>query len=177
MPTPPEILFSCGNETAALITPEDMPDLQALLERSADFFYLIEGQPPGPDAARSLEIEGPPGWSLKKKILIGVKDQNSSLIAIIEGMRDYPEDGIFWIGLLLIDPFKRSQGLGERIMNGFEGWARAQGARQVRLGVADVNRKAMRFWQRIGFELVSKTGPTFLGQNEHVIYRMKKIIK
>ncbi len=170
----PEPLFSCGDEIALEITPEDMPALQALLECSADYYNLIENHAPGPDAAISLVNDGPPGWGMENKILIGIFSQGGTLVAVLEGMRHYPRQNIFWIGLLLVDPSRRGQGLGERIMTGFEGWARSQGARQIRLGVVDVNKKALRFWQRIGFEQVGKKGSLYLGQQEHVVYGMKK---
>ncbi len=169
-----EPLFSCGDETALEITPEDMPALQALLERAADYYHLVENRPPGPDAALTLVNDGPPGWGRENKILIGIFGNDGTLAAVLEGMRHYPRDFIYWIGLLLVDPARRGQGLGERIMTEFEGWARSQGARQIRLGVVDVNEKAMRFWRRIGFEPVDKKGTLYLGQQEHVVYRMKK---
>ncbi len=170
----PEILFTCGDEIATPLEPESMPDLQTLLEHSADYFFLIEGHPPGLNAAESLAQDRPPGWSLDNKFLIGIRDRDDQLVAVIDGMRDYPDAGIFWVGLLLVDPDHRGQGLGERIMNNFERWARDQGARQVRLGVAEINVKARRFWQCIGYKPVSKSGPAYLGQHELVIHRMKK---
>ncbi len=151
-----------------------MPALQALLERSSDYFHLIEGRPPKPDDAINLAHECPPGWSLNGKFLIGIKDQYNHLVAVLEGMRGYPRQGIFWIGLLLIDPSKRGQGLGARIVAGFEQWARSQGAKQIRLGVVDVNERAFRFWQRVGFELVNNKRSSYLGQQERLVYQMKK---
>ena len=172
----PEILFSCENEIAFHLAPEDMPALQALLERSADYFYLVEGQPPKPDDAIILAQDCPPGWNLDDKFLIGINDLAGQLIAVIEGLRGYPRQGIYWIGLMLVDPPQRGQGLGMRIMAGFEQWARSQGAKQIRLGVVEENTHAMRFWQRCGFKPYSKSGPVPMGQKNHVIYRLKKKI-
>ncbi len=171
-----EILFSCETEAAFQLTPEDMPALQALLERSADYFYLVEGQPPRPDDAIILAQDRPDGWNLDDKFLIGINDQVGQLIAVIEGMYGYPRQGIFWIGLLLVNPSRRGQGLGASIMAGFEQWARSQGAKQIRLGVVEENAKAMRFWQRLGFKPYSKSGPVPMAQKNHVIYRLKKKI-
>ncbi len=171
-----EILFSTGSDTAFSLMPEDMPALQALLERSSDYFYLVEGGPPKPDDAFILAKDCPPGWTVDDKFLIGINDPENNLVAVIEGTRGYPREGIFWIGLMLVDPSRRSQGLGERIYRGFEGWARLQGVKQIRLGVVACNEKALRFWKRIGFELLPKTGLAYLGQREHLVYRLKKKI-
>jgi GNAT superfamily N-acetyltransferase len=169
-------LFLIEPETAVWIGPDQMADLQALLERSADFFELVEGQPPGKYAAQEVAAGGPPGWTLDKKFLIGIYGQAGAMIATIEGIRDYPETGTFWIGLMIIDPDHRGQGLGERMLRGFEGWALAQGAAWVGLGVAESNLKAYRFWQRMGFEQTSVTGPVQMGHREQKIFRMKKRI-
>ncbi len=171
-----EILFTFGNETAFSMVPEDMHALQALLERSADYFYLVEGQPPKPDDAIILSKECPPGWSTENKFLVGINDQNGRLIAVIEGLRGYPAEGIFWIGLMLVDPAQRGQGLGTQLMAEFEDWARRQGANQIRLGVVEENTKALKFWQRLGFEHYSSSEPVTFGQKVHVILSMQKKI-
>jgi GNAT superfamily N-acetyltransferase len=172
----PEILFSYGKEYAFILGPDDFPALQALLERSADYFYLVEGQPPRPDEATNLAKDCPPGWTTADKLLIGITDQENSLLAVIDGMCGYPKEGIFWIGLMLVDPSKRGRGLGTRILAGFENWAASQGAKQIRLGVVEENVKALRFWQRSGYKLHSKSDPTPMGQKKHVIFRLKKKI-
>lgn len=172
-----EILFSTGDGTAAWINPDDLTDLQALIERSADFIELVEGTPPSPHGAEELAAESPPGWGLDKKILIGVYDPEGQMVAVIEGIRDYPEAGVYWIGLMLIDPDHRNQGLGERMLRGFEDWARGQGAHQIGLGVVESNQKAYRFWQRVGFALKDITGPVQMGNKEQRIYRMRKSIE
>ncbi len=171
-----EILFSSDNETATWIKPENMPELQALIERSVDYFLLVEGRAPGPDAAQALQTERPPGWDLKNNFLIGIWDQGQSLVGVLEGMRDYPEHGIFWIGLLLIDPALRGQGLGRRICKGFEEWSRSHEVGRIRLGVIEENARALQFWQRQGFEEISRSEPVHLGNKTHVIVRMQKRI-
>ncbi len=170
------ILFSCDYETAMWINPENMPELQALLVRCVDYYLLVEGRVPGPDAAQALQTEGPPGWDLKNKFMIGIWDQDQGLVGILEGMRDYPEESIFWIGLLLIDPDMRGQGLGRRIYTGFEEWSRSQGAGRIRLGVIEENARALQIWQRQGFEEISRSEPVHLGNKTQVILRMQKRI-
>lgn len=47
----------------------------------------------------------------------------------------------------------RNRGIGEELVAASMGWARAQGASHVELGVHAVNRHALRFYERLGFSV------------------------
>lgn len=54
-------------------------------------------------------------------------------------------------------PEYQGQGLGTRLMHHFEGHLIGQGARGVHLGTSNHNRKAVPFYKKMGFVLVSET--------------------
>ena len=150
--------------------------LQALLERGADYARLVDGQDPGPDAARELFADGPPGYPPEAKFVIGLLDPSGALIAVLEGMRDYPDPGTWWIGLMLLDPAWRGRGLGARLYRAFEAYAGEQGATALGLGVVEANAGARRFWERVGFAAVRVTEPRRFGAREHAVIVMRRAL-
>lgn len=160
--------------TVRPLTPDDGDDLQALCERCADYFELISGLPPGPSEAQSLFFGLPEGKGYEDKFVIGVFDTQGHLVGVLDVIRDYPEAGIWHIGLLLLEPVQRQRGLGTAVYRAFEQWAGASGAQRIRLGVAEQNKAAFRFWHRLGFDMVEKRPPKPWGNKAVVIIVMQK---
>jgi len=90
------------------------------------------------------------------------------LFGVLDAIRDYPTQDDWWLGLLLLDPAQRNQGLGRRIYQSFEHWAGQQGARRIFLGVVEENQKAYLFWQKLGFELIERRPARQFGDLTHV---------
>lgn len=154
---PGDVVFSTRRLRAAPLDSIDGRALQALLERSEDFFLLVYGHPPGPSEAQSLFVGLPDGVDYKDKFLLGLFNDAWTLVGVIDAIRDYREPGRWALGLLLIDPSRRRTRLGEEAYGGFERWAAELGARLIRIGVQRQNTDARRFWERIGFEAVEET--------------------
>jgi GNAT superfamily N-acetyltransferase len=149
-----------------------MAALQALLERSSDYSQLVNGLPPDSSAAYSLLTEAPPGKTPDDKLVIGLSAEGQGLIGVLDVMRDYPTPGDWWVGLLLLDPAYRGQGLGQRVFRVFKQWARQHGARRISLGVVEQNQNAFRFWRTVGFEPVEKRPARQFGNAEHAVIVM-----
>ncbi len=161
------------------ITPIDSThadQLQALFEHCADYALIVEGGAVSPHAAQEAMQETPPGRSLADKYLFGVWHQQNQLVGVLEGMRNYPEESIYWIGLLLLDPAVRGQGLGRRLVQRFGAWAQAQGATALMLGVVADNHPAFAFWQRQGFELVRVSEPRAFGKKMQTVSVLRKAL-
>lgn len=171
----PPTLFPLTPEQAVVLEPAELQAVQHLLERCDDYFLLVEGLHTWPQAAQEMMTDRPPDHKPEDKLMIGIYQQDK-LIGLLEGMKRYPVQGMWWIGLLAVDPDYRNQGLGERIMRGFEVLAAKSGAWAIGIGVAEINEDAYRFWKRVGFELNEKTTPRRFGEREHCVYRMRKVI-
>lgn len=169
-------LFAIEPERAQLLGPQNTAEIQRLLELCADYFDLVEGIQPGPQLAREVMTDRPPTKRAEDKLLVGVYTPENQLIALIEGIRGYPAPGMWWIGLMLVDPPRRGVGLGARVLQGFEDWAAHQGVWAIGIGVVEANEKALRFWQRMGYEVLEKTSPRLFGEREHAVFRMRKVI-
>ena len=167
--------FSLPGTAVRALTTADLPALQALLERCADFNLLVSGEPPQPGDAAELLAEHPPGRLPEDKIVFGVYDPGDALLGVLDLAWHYPRSGVWWIGLLLLDPASRGQGLGRQVYYAFEDWACRNGAEEIRLGVVERNEKALRFWERMGFQVIDKRPPVRMGVLEQVVVVMKKI--
>lgn len=151
--------------TLRYLTPEDGPQAQALCERAADYLEMIMGLPPGPAEAQSLYLAVPPGKDGSDKALLGIFD-GETLIGAVDAVRDYPEPGEWWLGLLLLDPEHRGQGIGAATLRAFSEWTAMMGARGVRLGVVEQNARALAFWRRHGFIELERRLPSRFGARE-----------
>lgn len=170
-------LFKAGDLAAVTLDRAvHRPAVQALLGRGADYARLVDGQDPGPEAARELFTDGPPGHPLEDKFVIGLFAPPDTLIGVLEGMRNYSDPGVWWIGLMLLDPAWRGRGLGEQVYRAFEAYAGEQGATTIGLGVVEANTGARCFWERVGFTPVRVTEPRRFGVREHAVIVMRRTL-
>lgn len=155
---------------------EDCPAIQDLFDKCLDFMLLVDGHPAGPHAAEEELQDLPPGMSLDDKFVFGIVDRKKDLFGYLDVMRGYPEEGTWWIGLLLLVPEARSHGLGDKIVESFAEHVRAQGGKAIMLGVVEENRRAYRFWSRVGFEPVYETEPRLFGDKPQKVSVMRRIL-
>jgi ribosomal protein S18 acetylase RimI-like enzyme len=156
----------------ALISGDAVEELQVLLERCEAFEILVTGHPPDPHAADDLLVEVPPDHPLRDKLVLGVwTDQG--LTAAIDLLRHFPDDRIWYLGLLLVAPEARDQGLGRRIVEALCAWITAEGGRSIRLAVQEQNPDALRFWARMGFVPIG-TAVQELKDRTNTVTRMER---
>ena len=154
------------------LQPEETAVLQAWLEKSADSSQLVTGSPPGSSAAGSLLTDCPPGKTADDKLVVGITAGPPDLVGVLDVIRDFPSLQDWWLGLLLLDPQHRGQGLGQQVYRAFELWVSQQGAQRVYLGVVEHNPSAYHFWQRMGFEAVELQPSRSFGKVEQVVIVM-----
>ncbi len=155
----------------------DAEALQALCERCADFVMLVEGQDVSPDGAEELFQDLPPGRSIADKFLYGVFDRSGRMDGVLEGCRNYPDEGTWWIGLLMFAPEARGRGLGRMVVESFAEHVRAEHGPAIMLGVVEDNQAAYDFWQRLGFEVVRTTEPRTFGQKVQAVHVMRRAVE
>jgi len=160
--------------TVRRLQPADAGRLQPLFDRCADYAMIVDGEPFSATAADDIFRSGPPGRPLDDKFIFGLVDARGEIAGLLEGMRDYPEPGAWWIGLLLLDPDVRGQGVGRELVESFAGYARSQGAGSLMLGVVEENRGAYRFWEQAGFALVRTTEPRPFGRKVQAVHVMNR---
>lgn len=158
------------------LTDADVPALQALCEACADYHQLVYGQPAGPDEARSLLAELPPGRTLADKFFFGLFTPRPRLCGALDFIRDFREPGEWYLGLLLLEPQARGHGLGDTVLRAAEAWAQAQGARRIRLACAEQNTGGQRFWERHGYRVEKRFPPRIMGARETVLLELVRAL-
>ena len=163
-----DLLFETKQAHGRQLTHADIPAINALFIRCADYALLVDGELPAPDAAKVIFENRPLEVAAKDHFTIGLYNNSNKLIGLIEALRDYPEAGTTYIGLLLLDPDYRSGGVGSAVHNAFAAWVRRQGNKRLMLSVVEENRAALRFWQRLGYQQTRTLPPARFGQKTHV---------
>lgn len=155
------------------LQPEHIQILQTLLERCADYNLIVEGEDVSATAAQELFQDAPPGRALDDKFIYGIFKRPGNLIGVLEGMRNYPEENIWWIGLLVLAPETRGCGIGRKVVQNFFEYVRSQPGKAVMLGVVEENESGYHFWQQMGFKLVRQTEPRPFGRKMQTVYVMR----
>lgn len=148
-PSPAEV----GARLGAL-SREQRGEIQALFQRCGEFLKLTTGHPAGPDEAERLFADVPPGRSEADKHVWGIRDAEGALVGVVDVLRGYPRDDVWFLGLLLLDPDRRGQGLGAWALAEVTARAAAAGVAEVHLAVVPRNVGGLRFWRREGFREV-----------------------
>jgi GNAT superfamily N-acetyltransferase len=160
--------------TARPLSREDLPAIEDLLDAGRDFLELVSGTVDIAAEAESFLSELPPGKTISDKLSLGIEREPGRLVGVLDLIQGYPARDIWWIGLLLMRPDQRGQGLGEQVLNGVERYAEIHTAQELRLGVVETNPDGLRFWQRMGFTEIDRRPPTRFGEREQIILVMRK---
>src|SRR3546814_3742308 len=91
--------------------------------------------------ARELFSDVPPEKSAHNQAVLGWKGPGG-LYAIAAILRDYPRDGTWYLGFMIVDAAQRGRGVGRSIYSTVESWAAARGATEIRLAVLEANEAA-----------------------------------
>ncbi|MFP2961738.1 GNAT family N-acetyltransferase [Myxococcus sp. 1LA] len=170
-------LFQAQDITATRVTDADVALFQPLLERCDDFFLRCNGRPARPDEALQMPQERPPTVPPEHTHLVALWDARGQLVGILEGLSHYPSPDAWYLGLMLLVPEVRGQGRGAAVVRGYEDWVRAEGGQVLRLGVAEPNPSALRFWTRMGFQEEQWVGPVTQGLLSYRVLRMRKPLR
>jgi ribosomal protein S18 acetylase RimI-like enzyme len=172
---PSERIFELTGCFGVRLDETRQPELQELVDGCRQYFELITGSPPGPGEAGAILRIAPRGKGAEDKFVIGFFDAPGHLVGVLDVVRDYPRERQWFIGLLLFGPSSRGRGLGERVYRRLEEWVRAEGGEALHLIVQQSNPNALRFWQRMGFE-VTGMGKQVLAGREIPYLKMMRTL-
>lgn len=163
--------------TVSRLTSQDSDRLQALFVACTDFFMLTEGTPPRPTAAQDEFTDVPEGKSSDDLHFFGLCDAHDQLVGVITTAQHYPDHDTWWLGLMLLAPGQRGQGLGSEFYHAFEAWLIEQKATYVALSAIAPNTSGRAFWQRMGFEEIRQTSLRTFGQKSHVVHVYRRCLR
>lgn len=146
----------------------------AFFERAADYVLLESGQLPDASTVHAYFDDCPPGSDLAASLKLACVLTDAPIIGIADMSFGYPEKADAYIGLLLIDPEMRAQGIGKRFLEHLVREARARDCRRMLVAVLDANADGHAFWERGGFVLEKTFEPRKVGSKLHVLHRLTR---
>jgi ribosomal protein S18 acetylase RimI-like enzyme len=149
------------------LTQCDAIDVAGLYSRCADYFLFQDGAVPTLADAHELFTDVPPEKDAHDQTVLGWKE-DGGLYAIVAILRNFPHDGVWYLGLMIVDAAHRGRGVGRSIYSKVEEWAAARGATEIRLAVLEANEAGLRFWHSLGFSEVRRVGPDTFKIESHL---------
>jgi GNAT superfamily N-acetyltransferase len=138
------------------------PHLQSVCEACHDFYRETTGLPPGLAETDKFLADVPPHGDRSQK-RVWVIFYQTTLIGIVDCAFGHPAPGDFWIGLLLLHPEWRGQGLGGDIVRALVAYAQRHDAPRIGIAVKADFRAAHLFWRRRGFVPIARQLSTLPG--------------
>jgi RimJ/RimL family protein N-acetyltransferase len=167
--------FPCGNFSARQATHADLPELQRFYEANPGYFVMVEGEPPGPHAARaSLHGLPPMEWPFTRKLLLAFRGRDGRIAGVADILADLFSQGVWHVGFFMVADRLHGSGVPHALYAHLEAWMRAQGARWLRLGVVRGNARAERFWENVGYVDVAERRDHPQGIKRHTLRVMAK---
>jgi RimJ/RimL family protein N-acetyltransferase len=134
----------------------EVAEIQAFNDANPEYWRLTHGHPPAlDDAARAFDAHPPPDMSYSEDLWFIVREQASGAITgQIAVATNLMATGVYHLGFFIVATHCWGSGLAARLHGAYQHWAIERGARWLRLGVVEANRRARVFWERLGYEEV-----------------------
>ncbi|MDH5804871.1 MAG: GNAT family N-acetyltransferase [Gemmatimonadota bacterium] len=142
-----------GAYRTRLLELPDMKAVQSLFDEASDYFEKATGMKPGPDEAKRAFVAGPPNKQVSDKRIIGVFDDQDALIGILDGLVDFPKDGEWTMGMLLLIPEARGRGIGGAVLDAYEQWASENGCKRFHTALMADMEQSAKFLENRGYRI------------------------
>lgn len=151
-----EKIYTVDKYVIRKLNNNDESILQNLCDRCADFYIMSEGKPPKKSTARNNLESLPPNKDYSDKIVWGIFKNEDQLIAVIDIVKDFPNEKEYIIGLMMIDPVERGKGIGSKLHDWLKEWCLELGVNKLRIGVITDNNRGYNFWTKLGYKEVKR---------------------
>ena len=128
----------------------DLDTLTSFISDIRDYYDMIQERSEARELASEIFCEMPPDFPSECKIVYGIFD-SGRMIAVLEGLRGYPDEDTFYLGFFAVSDNYRRKGTGKSIMQLFENSCTQS---HIRLGVIEENTSGRAFWENLGFKPV-----------------------
>ncbi len=134
------------------LTVEQAPSLQRFFDENPAYFLATQGEPAGPgEAVEEITGQLPAEMSYTKKWVFGYVADSGALAAMANIITDLLAPTVHHIATFIVATARHGSGDAQRLYDGLERWAVANGAKWLRLGVVVGNTRAERFWCTLGY--------------------------
>lgn len=132
---------------------DQAPVLQRFFDENPAYFLATQGEPAGPgEAVEEITSQIPAEMAYTKKWVFGYLDEETGALAAMANIvTDLLAPAVHHIGTFIVATARHGSGDAQRLYDGLERWAMANGAKWMRLGVVAGNTRAERFWKTLGY--------------------------
>jgi RimJ/RimL family protein N-acetyltransferase len=135
-----------------VLAEDELPELQRFVEENPEYWHVVMGRDPPPDAARQIFDDRPPReWAWSGTCVAVLRDAGGRMAAIASITEGLFKPPIWHVGLFIAARRLHGTGASGEAYASLERWMRGSGAEWVRLGVVVGNARAERFWEKMGF--------------------------
>ena len=145
--------------------------VEKLCEKCSDYYILHDGILPSKEQIDEIFTALPPNKNYEDKFVLGIY-KFDELIGIVDIIKDFPTVGEWMLGLMLIEPEARGNGLGEIVHEALVGWAKKLGAKSFRIGVIEDNYKGINFWSGLGYTRIKEVNMDYT-EKTHIVNVMR----
>ncbi|WUH92498.1 GNAT family N-acetyltransferase [Streptomyces sp. NBC_00433] len=146
------------------LEPADEQDVLALFDGAEDWFTATTGQPAAPGDVQSLYYALPEGAAFQDKALI-VITVDGRIVGVIDSVLRYPTPDGCSLGLFLIHPAYRRQGLGRLVASALLRELAAQDYTQVVASAVEGWQPGTGFLAELGFSFEAPRTPGNANRN------------
>jgi GNAT superfamily N-acetyltransferase len=158
------------------LAPEDEPALQAVFAAAGDYLVAATGDQAFPGDVQSLYYVAPEGVSPEvKEILVIVRD--GAVIGAIDAIPGHPGPDALAIGLFVLAPAHRRQGVGTAVARALLGTCRDRGIRRVSATTPVGWEPGARFLAALGFDLDNSDQPGFGSANRNIPGTESRVVR
>jgi GNAT superfamily N-acetyltransferase len=145
-----------GNLKLSLSTEKELEKLNEIFVEESKLFSKFHGEQMEPSSPGVCFREGllPQGKSKEDFKMLSCYVDNT-LIGRVTILKGYPEDDIYYIGIIYLVDTVRHNGYGKIIINLLCDYFRENKMTRVRIGVALKNWDGIRFWYKCGFDKIT----------------------
>lgn len=145
--------------------------VENLCKKCSDYYILHDGILPSKEEVDEIFMALPPNKSYEDKFVLGIY-KFDTLIGIVDIIKNFPTDGEWMMGLMLIQPEERGNGLGKIVHGALVEWAKDLGAKSFRIGVIEDNYRGINFWSSLGYIKIKDVNMNFK-EKTHVVNVMR----
>jgi RimJ/RimL family protein N-acetyltransferase len=154
---------------------DDVERLQRVFTAAGDHFLTVTGRPePDPDAAER-EVRGcmaTPG----RDVAVFTLRATGEDVGAAAWWRGSPEPDVALLGMLVVDPAHRRQGIAREALGALELWLAGHGIRRIRSGVGAGDQKAQAVLGGLGFAPMDERRHVGLDRGRIMIALFEKVI-
>ncbi|WP_163651679.1 GNAT family N-acetyltransferase [Listeria sp. PSOL-1] len=150
------------------VNEKDIALVEEVNTKCDDYYFIEQGKSATSKDAMAFLNELPPGKAKFDQFNIAILNENEEAIGLVNVIANYPRQGQWFIGLLLLIPDVRKSGLGKVLHQVIAEWASDGGADSLMLAVLAENKEAISFWQYLGYQKHAEINKVF-GDKQHLV--------